>query len=130
MSKTISKAYHGRRERKCALDIWHITFCLSHWHLAHHTDIWHITVYFITRAISMSQYIWHICIWHITRTTGTSQYMASHGHLAHQSCILVMSLSQPSSSGKTGVRGRYIALGKEILCYSHCMSYPVISCCI
>merc|ERR1719192_1905189 len=79
--------------------IWPVTLAsgTSHGHLAYHR---------ITQAFSMSQYIWHIGIWHVTVYGIT---LASRS-LAHHSCLSGMSLSQPSSSGKTGVRGRYIAL--------------------
>ena len=63
-----------------------------------------------------------------TLASGTSHgHLAHHSiwHLAHQSCISGMSLSQPSSGGKTGVRGRYIALGK---CNFMLFSLHVISC--
>ena len=93
VSKCISKAFYiqnnikGRRERKCALDIWHITFGLSQYN-----------------GITLAS-----------------------GSLAHHSCISGMSLSQPSSSGKTGVRGRYIALENAKLHVYHKTSSHILS---
>ena len=58
----------SKTDRIRALDIWHITIGLSHWHLAHHTGFWHVTVYIqcdaiygITLASGMS----HLHLWHV-----------------------------------------------------------------